>query len=299
MSEDGNGSLFQINTDESGYTVLKQFTGIDGAHPYARLLLSGTTLYGTTANGGISDNGVVFSLLLPPPVAPTVTMLEQSQTAEVGSTVDFEISVAGSPLLICQWFCNVTNAVSDATTNCYLELTNVQFSRSGAYTAVITNAVGAVTSAPVMLNVIPQSSAGRSPAVNLTGDAGSILNIGFRFHSLTPAPEWNTLDTVYFTNALAILFRSTAPLPLQRFYRVWQTGTPSVIPSLQLAGMVPAITLTGNIGDTLRLDYINQFGPTDAWMTLDTITLTNMSQLYFDVSSIGQPPRLWRIVPAP
>ena len=63
--------------------------------------------------------------------------------------------------------------------------------------------------------------------------------------------------------------------------------------------MVPAITLTGNIGDSLRLDYINQFGPIDAWVTLDTVTLTNTPQLYFDTSSIGQPPRLWRIVPVP
>ena len=63
--------------------------------------------------------------------------------------------------------------------------------------------------------------------------------------------------------------------------------------------LVPAITLTGNLGDTLRLEYINAIGPTDAWVTLDTVTLTNTSQLYFDVSSIGQPRRLYRIVPVP
>ena len=68
---------------------------------------------------------------------------------------------------------------------------------------------------------------------------------------------------------------------------------------LSLPGMVPAITLTGNIGDKLRLDCINQIGPTDAWLTLDTVTLTNTSQLYFDASSIGQPPRLYRITPVP
>jgi hypothetical protein len=63
--------------------------------------------------------------------------------------------------------------------------------------------------------------------------------------------------------------------------------------------MVPAITLAGTIGTSLRIDYINQFGPTDAWVTLDTVTLTNTSQLYFDTSAIGQSPRLWRVVPAP
>jgi hypothetical protein len=53
------------------------------------------------------------------------------------------------------------------------------------------------------------------------------------------------------------------------------------------------------VNESLRLDYINAIGPTDAWVTLDTITLTNPSQLYFDVSSIGQPTRLYRIVPVP
>jgi hypothetical protein len=30
-----------------------------------------------------------------------------------------------------------------------------------------------------------------------------------------------------------------------------------------------------------------------------TMTLTNTTQFYFDVSSLGQPPRLYRIVPVP
>jgi hypothetical protein len=71
-----------------------------------------------------------------------------------------------------------------------------------------------------------------------------------------------------------------------------------VNPSLDLH-IVPAITLTGSIGGSLRLDYINQFGPIDAWFTLDTVTLTNTSQLYFDVSAPGQLPRLYRLVPSP
>jgi hypothetical protein len=69
-------------------------------------------------------------------------------------------------------------------------------------------------------------------------------------------------------------------------------------PSLDLH-LVPAITLTGNIGQSVRVDYINQFGPTDAWVTLDILTLTNTSQLYFDISAHGQPPRLYRVVPSP
>ena len=44
------------------FTTLHNFNGGNGAQPYAGLILSGNTLYGTTAGGGISNNGTVFSV---------------------------------------------------------------------------------------------------------------------------------------------------------------------------------------------------------------------------------------------
>jgi hypothetical protein len=116
--------------------------------------------------------------------------------------------------------------------------------------------------------------------------------------SLSPAPTWTPLGSVSLTSTTGYCCDPTPPLPPQRFYRAWQTGTPGARPSLDLH-LVPAITLTGSIGHSLRLDYINQFGPTDAWVTLATVTLTNTSQLYFDTSSISEPARLYRLVPSP
>jgi hypothetical protein len=106
------------------------------------------------------------------------------------------------------------------------------------------------------------------------------------------------MATMTLSNSSQYYFDVSEPLPPQRFYRAWRTGTPSVMPSLDLH-IVPAITLTGNIGSKVRLDYINQFGPIDAWVTLGTVTLTNTSQLYFDVSAPGQRERLYRLVPVP
>src|SRR5258706_10036922 len=43
------------------YTVLHAFTNsLDGAHPFAGLVLSGSALYGTTESGGISNRGTIF-----------------------------------------------------------------------------------------------------------------------------------------------------------------------------------------------------------------------------------------------
>jgi uncharacterized repeat protein (TIGR03803 family) len=63
-SANGNGTIFKINADGSGYTNLYSFGGTanDGANPFAGLILSGTTLYGTTAFGGTNGNGEVFKI---------------------------------------------------------------------------------------------------------------------------------------------------------------------------------------------------------------------------------------------
>ncbi len=58
----GQGTVFAVNTDGTGFTVLHNFTNTDGAFPAAGLILSGNTLYGTTENGGSSDNGAVFAV---------------------------------------------------------------------------------------------------------------------------------------------------------------------------------------------------------------------------------------------
>src|SRR5262249_50077117 len=58
------GTVFKLNTDGTGYTVLKSFTGNpdDGANPYGGVALSGSLLYGTTRNGGSSEAGTVFEM---------------------------------------------------------------------------------------------------------------------------------------------------------------------------------------------------------------------------------------------
>jgi hypothetical protein len=77
-----------------------------------------------------------------------------------------------------------------------------------------------------------------------------------------------------------------------------QPVTLSVTPVVKIS-MVPAISLTGAVGASFRIDYINARGPTNAWTTLATVTLTNTQQFYSDYSASGQPPRLYRIVQLP
>jgi hypothetical protein len=249
--------------------------------------LPGTTGWGATFGG------LPTALWIQP---PTILSLPQTQMAEAGSAVSLQVQ-ASSPLpLFYLWYLNNTNLISRST-NSGLVLTGVQFSQAGAYTVVISNVLGAVTSAPAVLQVIAPVERRPVPGVKVMGEAGSVLNVDYA-DSLSPAPNWTPLGSDSLAGTPQYCFDLTLPLPPQRFYRAWQTGTPNVIPSLDLH-LVPAITLTGTIGHSVRLDYINRFGPTDAWVTLATVPLTNTSQLYFDTSAHGQPPRLYRLVPSP
>jgi uncharacterized repeat protein (TIGR03803 family) len=71
----GAGTVFQINTDGTGFATLYTFTGgSDGANPRAQLILSSNTLYGTASEGGSAGApATVFMLNLTPtgPGAPT------------------------------------------------------------------------------------------------------------------------------------------------------------------------------------------------------------------------------------
>jgi uncharacterized repeat protein (TIGR03803 family) len=59
------GTVFKLNTDGSGYLVLRNFTGsgTDAAGPHAELVQGRDgLLYGTTFSGGANNNGTVFKL---------------------------------------------------------------------------------------------------------------------------------------------------------------------------------------------------------------------------------------------
>src|SRR5207247_1753107 len=64
----GYGTIYKINTDGTGFTVLHSFTGsastndLDGANPYSAVILISNVLYGTTAGGGLYGGGTVFKI---------------------------------------------------------------------------------------------------------------------------------------------------------------------------------------------------------------------------------------------
>jgi uncharacterized repeat protein (TIGR03803 family) len=99
----GSGTVFALNTDGAGFTIIHSFTASfnpyvtnsDGAGPVAGLILSGNTLYGTTSGGGIFGNGTIFSFSLRPEL--TITR--------------------AAPNVILSWATNFTGFTLQSTTN--------------------------------------------------------------------------------------------------------------------------------------------------------------------------------------
>ena len=219
-----------------------------------------------------------------------------TQTAEAGTTVSFSVEVTNTPPeATYQWYFSGTNALGGGT-NSHLRLTNVQPAQAGAYTVVVTNLLGAVTSAPAFLSVIPPVERQVLPAVSLTGGSGSFLHLEYADSLFAAAPQWLSLSNVTLGSGPQFCFDLFQPLPAQRFYRAWQTNGPQPALGMSQATEIP---LAGAIGSSVRIDYINRFGPTNAWVTLNTVLLTNTTQLYFDVTAFQQPTRLYRLVAVP
>jgi uncharacterized repeat protein (TIGR03803 family) len=65
LNDAGSGTVFAINTDGTGFTVLHSFptntVNSDGIWPYAQLIIDGNTLYGATS-AGAEGNGTVFAM---------------------------------------------------------------------------------------------------------------------------------------------------------------------------------------------------------------------------------------------
>ena len=91
----GDGTIFQLNTDGSGFGILDNF-GSNGGRPVGSLILSSNILYGTTAIGGSWDSGTVFSLSLAPP--------------------KLTISLSGSSVIL-TWPANAARFALQSTTN--------------------------------------------------------------------------------------------------------------------------------------------------------------------------------------
>jgi DNA-binding NarL/FixJ family response regulator len=219
--------------------------------------------------------GNVFNRPISTNSQPRVVGDPASATAIVGSTASLAVQAIG-PQLRYQWFYNNTNPIVGAT-NGVLMLPELRLAQSGFYTASVTNDYGAVISHAARIDVSAPIYVTPAPLMRLQGPLGTSVSLEYR--DALAQGFWQPLGTVTLTNRTQPYVDLAAATKRQRFYRIVSaTGTMTM-------GQVPAVTVYGDPGSTLRLDYSDSPDPATDWSPLATIVLTGTSQVYLDASA--------------
>jgi hypothetical protein len=163
----------------------------------------------TNTSGSITSDVAVLTIETP----PTINTQPQPQSVTPGSPAFFSVGVSGSPVLHFQWQLNSNNI---AGANSYsLLIGSAQLSNVGAYTVVVTNVFGSVTSTPVALtlNLPPAITnqpvglavpAGANPSFRVVAGGTAPLKFQWRLGATTLSGATNSvlnLNNVSATNA--------------------------------------------------------------------------------------------------
>ena len=131
------------NVVSGGTNAILQLTNI-------QLSQSGAYSVGVSnAYGSVASSPALLAVT----AAPLIVSPPTNQKTLVAGTAGFSVVAVSTLPLAYQWFFG-TDAIPWAT-NSTLQLTNVQPWQAGGYTVVVTNAYGAATSVPAVLEVFP------------------------------------------------------------------------------------------------------------------------------------------------
>jgi lysophospholipase L1-like esterase len=151
------------------------------------------TVVVTDSAASVTSAVAVLTVLVP----PAITAQPQSLTNVTGATASFTAATTGSTPLNYQWRLNGATLANGSrvsgVTNGTLTITNVQPADAGSYTLLVTNGVGAVTSAvatltvngPPVITTPPASQAvvaGASVSFNVTAAGTQPLSYRWRFN---------------------------------------------------------------------------------------------------------------------
>ncbi len=128
---------------------------------------TGSSQFGGGSQHNLASASASFIYLLPPNVPPTFLEPPSDQLVTVKSNAVFSAAAEGSPDLRYQW--SFQGMPLAGETNGTLLVTNARALVAGNYSVVVTNAFGAITSAPVLLTVdYGASSSNTVPLLGLT-----------------------------------------------------------------------------------------------------------------------------------
>ncbi len=141
----------------------------------------------------------------PPPVAPSIVTHPTNLSVVAGQPATFGVTATGTAPLAYQWLFNTNTTLSGATSSNYV-IASAQATNAGAYSARVSNAAGAVTSAVATLTVFlppsitaqPQNqSVIASNAANFTVTASGTAPLRYQWFFNTNTALADATNTAY------------------------------------------------------------------------------------------------------
>ena len=200
-----------------------------------------------------ADNQMLYCLLVagqvsPLPIPPAILNQPSNQTVTAGQTATFTVSASGSEPLTYAWYFN-TNALIPGAASSTLEVNNAQAADAGAYSVIITNAAGSVTSVLATLSVLPAA-----PAIN-TQPSSQLVAVG--------------QDATFTVSATG-----TAPL----FYQ-WYFNTNTLLPAGNQSSLTVTNAQTTNAGAYFVM-ITNAAGSVTSAVAMLTVSTSAPSSAY-------------------
>jgi Alginate lyase/Immunoglobulin domain len=169
-----------------------------------------------------------YSVLLPSEYVatlPAITNQPASQFVLTGSNATFAVGATGDPTLAYQWQLSGTNRVG--ATAATFTVTNAQSTDAGAYTVIVTNFSGVVTSAvaslviqqPPVINHAQTFASNQTFQLNFTGTPLATYQIQFKTN-LTDSLWFTIVSKIMDSNGNCTFVDYSATNSPSRFYRV-------------------------------------------------------------------------------
>jgi uncharacterized repeat protein (TIGR03803 family) len=225
----GNGTVFRIAPNGAFATLVYFDFFNDGAQPISTLVEGPDgNLYGTTMRGGWGwdEGGTVFRLSYSS--APQIIMQPADQSVWPGGSATFYVTVAGASPLYYQWQrngINLTNGIGiSGSTSRILTLTNLTLANAGAYSVVVSNSLGSVTSAPGVLTVLfppafqTATKSNNSFALSWTAAQGQRYQLQYKTN--LNSTNWFNLGSSITATGSTVTASDLIGSNPQRFYRV-------------------------------------------------------------------------------
>lgn len=277
----GAGTIYSLNTDGSGFTVLHNFVSGGQRDSSARLVVAGGKLYGTARYEGASSRGAIFSINTD---GSNYTLMHSFGFDANGYFPVAGLTLAGTTLY----------GVTGIGAGVYGTIFKIEIDGSGfgivhAFTGYPTGGRSALTEVAVVGDMIYGVTFGGGAE-----DKGTVYAVktdGTNFtllHSFTAAgfDGYNPYSTPTISGTTLYGTARTTGIP----------GVSGTIYKIELSDCEPGtltiqtyvgLTITGTVGCDYTIEYTTSLNEPVTWTVLTTGTLTTSPYLFIDTSPLA------------